>query len=92
MKVSVYKSYDELPLFLNSKIRAPGKTQRSGFAGERRSSGMNKPCRFWSRTTESTHGSCIQIRQQEFFLSAQRTVLSKYRSRSYHRLRLSALL
>ena len=46
MKESIYKSYDELPLFLNSKIRAPGKTQRSGFAGERRSSGMSEPCRF----------------------------------------------
>ena len=46
MKESSYKNYDELPLFLNSRIRVPGKTQRSGFAGERRSSGMSEPCRF----------------------------------------------
>lgn len=46
MQKTGFKSYDELPLFLNSKIRAPGKTQRSGFAGERRSSGMSEPCRF----------------------------------------------
>ena len=45
MKESIYKSYDELPLFLNSKIGAPRKTQRSGFAGERRSSGMSELCR-----------------------------------------------
>ena len=44
MKESVYKSYDELPLFLNLKIGAPSKTKRSGFAGERRSSGMSEPC------------------------------------------------
>ena len=46
MKESVYKSYDDLPLFLNLKIRVPGKIQRSGFAGERRNSGMSEPCRF----------------------------------------------
>ncbi len=45
MKQSMYKHYDELPLFLNSKIGSPGKTQRSGFVGERRSSGMSEPCR-----------------------------------------------
>ena len=39
MKLSVYKSYDDLPLFLNAEIGAPGKTQHSGFAGERRSNG-----------------------------------------------------
>ena len=35
MKESSYKSYDDLPLFLNSAVGDPGKTQRSGFAGER---------------------------------------------------------
>ena len=40
MKQSLYQNYEELPLFLNSKIGGPGKKQRSGFVGERRSSGM----------------------------------------------------
>lgn len=35
MKKSVYKNYADLPLFLNLKIGAPIKTQRSGFDGER---------------------------------------------------------
>lgn len=38
-----YKSYDALPLFLNAATGAPGKAQRCGFAGERRSSGMTEP-------------------------------------------------
>ena len=37
MKESGYKNYDDLPLFLNS-----GKTQRSGFGGERSRSGVNE--------------------------------------------------
>lgn len=45
MKQSQYNSYDDLPLFLNAEAGAPGKTQHSGFAGERRRSGMSKPCR-----------------------------------------------
>ena len=45
MKESNYKSYDELPLFLNAGAGAPGETQRSGFAGERRNSGMSDPRR-----------------------------------------------
>lgn len=42
MKQSQYNSYDDLPLFLNAEAGAPGKTQHSGFAGERRSSGMSE--------------------------------------------------
>jgi len=41
---SLYKSYDELPLFLNTKGVSAG-AQRSGSGGERRSSGMSEPCR-----------------------------------------------
>ena len=41
MKPSIYKSYDELPLLLSAKA-APGKTQQSSFARERRSSGINE--------------------------------------------------
>ena len=52
IKESVYQTYDDLPLFLNAKIRAVGKTQRSGFAGERRRSGMSEFSPFWSETRE----------------------------------------
>ena len=38
MITSEYRSYDELPLFLNAKGGAPGENQQSSFAGERRSS------------------------------------------------------
>ena len=44
-KESSYKSYDDLPLFLNSIFGAPSKTQQSGLAGERRSNGTSEPCR-----------------------------------------------
>ena len=40
MKESVFKSYDELPLFF--KTRAPAGTQRSGSGGKRRRSGMDE--------------------------------------------------
>ncbi len=46
MKKSIYKSYDELPLILNMRNGIPGETQRSGFAGERRNSGMSERCRW----------------------------------------------
>jgi len=55
MKESIYKSCDKLPLFLNAEKGAPGETQRSGFAGERRSSGTSEPCR-WRRG--EGHGAC----------------------------------
>ena len=42
MITSEYRSYDELPLFLNVKGGAPGENQQSSFAGERRISGMNE--------------------------------------------------
>ena len=45
MKKSEYKSYDDLPLFLNSASKSTGEAQRSGFAVERRSSGTSEPCR-----------------------------------------------
>ena len=45
MKESQYKTYEELPLFLNAAMGDPSKTQRNGFTGERRSSKMSKPCR-----------------------------------------------
>lgn len=47
MKTSSYKSYDDLPLFLNAEIGVPGKTQHSGFAGERRSNGTSETSRLW---------------------------------------------
>ena len=42
MKQSQYNSYDDLPLFLNAEAGVLGKTQHSGFAGERRSGGMSE--------------------------------------------------
>ena len=41
MKSSVYKSYDELPLF-SASTWAPAEAQRSGFGGKRRRSGMSE--------------------------------------------------
>ncbi len=43
MKKSEYKSYDDLPLFLNAKQGPHGNAER--FRGERRSSEMSEPCR-----------------------------------------------
>ena len=43
MKESVYKTYDELPLFLNAKWGPSGNVKH--FRWERRSSGMSEPCR-----------------------------------------------
>ncbi len=43
MKKSEYKSYDDLPLFLNEKWGPHGNAKR--FRGERRNSGMSEPCR-----------------------------------------------
>ena len=42
MKKSEYKSYDDLPLFLNSASKSTGEAQRSGFAGERRNRCENR--------------------------------------------------
>ncbi len=43
MKESKYKSYDDLPLFLNAKWGPCGNAKR--FRGERRNSGMSEPRR-----------------------------------------------
>ena len=43
MKSSVYKSYDELPLFLNTETGATGKSQRRGLCAERSGSRITKP-------------------------------------------------
>ena len=52
MITSEYRSYDELPLFLNAKGGAPGENQQSSFAGERRSSGMNEFSPFGAETSD----------------------------------------
>ena len=41
MKKSEYKSYDDLPLFLNLTLKSTGEAQRSGFGLERRSNKMS---------------------------------------------------
>lgn len=41
MKESKYKSYDDLPLFLNAKWGPRGNAKR--FRGERRNSAMSEP-------------------------------------------------
>lgn len=45
MKSSIYKSYDELPLFLNAKQGSHRSPAQSGFGGKRRRSVMSEACR-----------------------------------------------
>ncbi len=53
MMESKYKSYEELPLFLNMKRGPHGNAKR--FRGERRNSGMSEPCR---RRQGEGYGAC----------------------------------
>ena len=65
MKESIYKSYDELPLFLNSELVAK-------VLGVSPSNGCEADCRTQpSRTAGSAHGSDARKQRQELFLSAQ---------------------
>lgn len=63
MKESKYKSYDDLPLFLNAKWGPRGNAKR--FRGERRSSGMSEPCRL--RRGEG-YGACDDEVPKEKFV------------------------
>ena len=53
MKGSIYKSYDELPLLLNSKIGDPAKPNAEVLL--RRSRGMSEPCRL---RQDEGYGAC----------------------------------
>ena len=61
MKQSQYNSYDDLPLFLNAEAGAPGKTQHSGFAGERRSGRARS-----LRCSSSPHTNALRLRGDPF--------------------------
>ncbi len=63
MKKSEYKSYDDLPLFLNAKRGPRGNAKR--FRGERRNSGMSEPRRL--RRGEG-YGACDDEVPKEKFV------------------------
>jgi len=63
MKKSEYKSYDDLPLFLNAKWGPRGNAKH--FRGERRNSAMSEPCRL--RRGEG-YGACDDEVPKEKFI------------------------
>ena len=63
MKESIYKTYNELPLFLNAKWGPSGNVKH--FRWERRSSGMSEPCRL--RRGEG-YGACDDEVPKEDFI------------------------
>ena len=76
MKSYVYKSYDELPLFLYG-IRVPAEAQRSGFGGKRRHSGMSEACRL---RRDEGYGACAdEMHEKDFptLLIGSRMVVPK---------------
>ncbi len=63
MKESAYKSYDDLPLFLNAKWGPRGNAER--FRGERRNSEKSEPCRLWRG---EKYGACDDEVPKEKFV------------------------